>query len=129
GRKAPAQILLQINDTLKMAPSRRTTMTMCVGLFDAEKGTVTISSGGHVFPFLIKPRNAVEPHCKALKVPGMILGHGDMDSFDEREFPLEPGDSVLFYTDGLIECKNREGNDLGKKHSRSLLVDGVQASK
>jgi serine phosphatase RsbU (regulator of sigma subunit) len=42
-------------------------------------------------------------------------------SYEENETVLVPGESVLFYTDGLIEAHNPQGEMFGTPRLRSLL--------
>jgi len=44
-------------------------------------------------------------------------------SYEDKESVLEPGESVLFYTDGLIEAHNTQGGMFGTPRLRSLLSE------
>jgi serine phosphatase RsbU (regulator of sigma subunit) len=44
-------------------------------------------------------------------------------SYEEKETILVPGESVLFYTDGLIEAHNSQGEMFGTPRIRSLLSE------
>ena len=54
-------------------------------------------------------------------LPGTLLGiYADVDVRD-RETVLEPGDSVVFYTDGVTE-ERRAGEQFGEERLRGLLA-------
>ncbi|MEO5680784.1 MAG: SpoIIE family protein phosphatase [Acidimicrobiales bacterium] len=42
---------------------------------------------------------------------------------------LEPGDVVLFFTDGAVEARSREGEQLGRDHLGELLERAVAAGQ
>jgi phosphoserine phosphatase RsbU/P len=52
-----------------------------------------------------------------LKTPGMVVGIDSGDVFDrltkDVAVPLEPGDCILLYTDGITEALDNEGNEFG----------------
>jgi integral membrane sensor domain MASE1 len=65
-----------------------------------ERPTVTVASGGHPLPLLMRANGEVEEFGKT----GTLLG-ADMDpSLHERSAELEPGEMLLFYTDGLMDA-------------------------
>ena len=41
------------------------------------------------------------------------FGFGICENIQVTKFTVDPGDTLLFMTDGLIECRNPEGNELG----------------
>jgi serine phosphatase RsbU (regulator of sigma subunit) len=51
----------------------------------------------------------------------MPLGLMPKMSYEERETILGPGEGVLFYTDGLIEAHNPQGEMFGTPRLRNLL--------
>ena len=50
---------------------------------------------------------------------GLMPGMG----YEQKEIVLEAGDSVLFYSDGLIEAHNPQGEMFGTPRLRSLLSE------
>jgi serine phosphatase RsbU (regulator of sigma subunit) len=62
----------------------------------------------------------------------MPLGLMPGMSYEEKEIVLGPGEGVLFYTDGLIEAHNPQGEMFGTPRLRSLLsehpMDGADLS-
>jgi serine phosphatase RsbU (regulator of sigma subunit) len=61
----------------------------------------------------------------------MPLGLMPRMSYEEKETILGPGEGVLFYTDGLVEAHNPEGEMFGTPRLRDLLsehpIDGADS--
>jgi serine phosphatase RsbU (regulator of sigma subunit) len=80
------------------------------------KGCYT--NAGHPFPLLFRGRkNRIE----LLDAPGYFIGVFDEDIYQNRKLSLEPGDRILFYTDGVIEAKNLSGQEFGRDRLKRLF--------
>ncbi len=123
GLKEPAETLSRLNSSLcrDMPPSMFVTLVLGV-LFPGRVGRVAIASGGHPEPVLVRPGAAPAP----VSVGGMILGVFEEAAFDQVEVDLEPGDSLIFLTDGIIEAPSPDGTRPGL--ARVLEVLGRSAS-
>ena len=74
-------------------------------------------AGGHPAPLVLRADGTVEEATS----PGTLLGiYPDIDVSD-RDTVLRPGDSVVFYTDGVIE-ERRRGEQFGETRLRDLLA-------
>ncbi|MCB9228099.1 MAG: serine/threonine-protein phosphatase [Deltaproteobacteria bacterium] len=72
---------------------------------------ITWYNAGHNFPLLLSS----EPSgVRSLPLPSVPLGIEKDFKVCSRSFPLEAGQSLFLYTDGLIENKNRKGKMFGK---------------
>jgi hypothetical protein len=67
------------------------------------------SSAGHLPPLLLRPDGTVQ---QLASPPERLLGSGSACSRSNQEMLLSPGDTVVFYTDGLVEY-GRTGIDEG----------------
>ncbi|MBU6302712.1 MAG: SpoIIE family protein phosphatase [Verrucomicrobia bacterium] len=114
GELSPARVLSVVNR--QIFPDIREDMfiTMTYLVLDAETGHLLISRAGHR-PALIhrKATGLVEPVAPV----GLAVGIDDGDVFErvitDRECLLEPGDTMLLYTDGLTEAVNAAGEEYG----------------
>ena len=61
---------------------------------------VTVSSGGHPLPLAVSPRGEVT----RAGAPGMLLGTSYQPLLDDQAQGLRAGDSLVFYTDGLMDA-------------------------
>jgi GAF domain-containing protein/anti-sigma regulatory factor (Ser/Thr protein kinase) len=95
-------VVLEYLDRLLQTIRGRGMATAGYAIFDPEDGELCFSSAGHPPP-LIVPEDG-EPHYLEVE-PGPPLGTLTYASFPETTVTLAPGDSVLLYTDGLIEVR------------------------
>jgi serine phosphatase RsbU (regulator of sigma subunit) len=91
--------LTRLNTLLLHSQDPHATATMVMARYDPEKHRLVWAQAGHLPPLLIR---GGEVHY--LERPaGVLLGASTEPFFEEAECVLEPGDRVLFYTDGLVE--------------------------
>jgi serine phosphatase RsbU (regulator of sigma subunit) len=105
---APSAFLRFANDVVvgEIAPGKFITMVYLV--VDAQRGAVVGAGAGHPPPRLV----AADGTVRSLDVRGLVLGIEAGQTYDEREAPLAPGDTVVLYTDGVLEAR-REGELYG----------------
>jgi anti-sigma regulatory factor (Ser/Thr protein kinase) len=86
-------------------------VTVVYGLLDPADGTITLASAGHPPPVLRRAGHAGEaPTAELVKVPpGAPLGLGGR--WQTGQLRLEPGDSVLMFSDGVVERRGRPLTD------------------
>ncbi|GHF66921.1 hypothetical protein GCM10018790_51030 [Kitasatospora xanthocidica] len=100
----PHRILRQL-DTVISADDSARPATCLLALADPGRGRWTLSSAGHLPPALITPDRPTE----LLRIPtGPPLGTG-LGGYEQTAHPLDPGQTLLLYTDGLVE---RRGEDI-----------------
>jgi serine phosphatase RsbU (regulator of sigma subunit) len=101
----PAQALEELNTQMAGGERLEEFISLVVVVFDTEAGTLRFASAGHPAAFLWHERE-VQP----LKATGPLLMLDPKATYISREIPLEMGDMLLMYTDGLAEVRN--GGDL-----------------
>lgn len=99
----PEFILARLNDELSEDNPSFMFVTFICAVFDPGTGKLTIANGGHCRPVLIR---AGESPCWAVKNLGTALGFDAGMEFERTELTLRPGDSLVFYTDGVSEAFN-----------------------
>ncbi|MFJ1708396.1 SpoIIE family protein phosphatase [Kitasatospora sp. NPDC088346] len=100
----PHRILRQLDTVITEDESARPA-TCLLALADPARGRWTLASAGHLPPALITPGRPTE----LVRVPtGPPLGTGLAD-YEQAALPLTPGQTLLLYTDGLVE---RRGEDI-----------------
>ncbi len=94
--------------------------TLSYALFDLKNKTMHLSLGGHPPPI----QTTKEAGCKILEHPGgMIVGKFPDTAFEEREYSYEKGDRFYFYTDGLVEAVNPQGEFFGMENFLMLVCE------
>ena len=99
----PAQALEELNKQMSGGERIEEFISLVVVVFDTEAGTLRFASAGHPTAFLWHERE-VQP----LAATGPLLMLDPSATYISREIPLELGDMVLMYTDGLAEVRNGE---------------------
>ena len=119
---SPKTLLTELNDFIKSDRQDRTFVTALVAFFPNGQNTVQMARAGH-HPALIYRResDAVEE----AKMPGIALGMSSTrilsSSLQETELAFEPGDSLLLFTDGLVESRNPLGEEFGNERIEAIL--------
>ena len=93
-------------------------VTAVVGTLDLESGILRWINAGHVLPMLVRNRTYAGPlRC----TPSQPLGLGGPVA-EVAEQPLQAGDRVLFYTDGITEARSPDGSFFGEDRLADFLV-------
>jgi serine phosphatase RsbU (regulator of sigma subunit) len=80
-------------------------------------------AGGHPAPLVVRSDGSVDE----ATAPGTLLGIYDEIDVSDRETVLAPGESVVFYTDGVVE-ERREGEQFGEHRLRELIAGSAGLS-
>jgi integral membrane sensor domain MASE1 len=100
--RSPSSVLAELSEVVR---SQDDDTALCTAVFarldrDGTGVTVTTSAGGHPLPLVLRRDGTVEP----LGSPGTILGAFEDPSLADATTALGPGDSIVFYTDGLTDA-------------------------
>jgi phosphoserine phosphatase RsbU/P len=115
---APHECMREVNRFL--CSERRGTLvflTCFYGILDLESGHLAYTRAGHNPPYRIHA-GAVEPLDAAGGLPLGILEPAD---YETAELQLDPGDSVVLFTDGLSEAMNAQQEMFGEERLVTLL--------
>ena len=106
----PELILARLNDELSEDNPSFMFVTFICAVFDPGSGKLVIANGGHCRPVLIR---AGEAPCWAVRNLGTALGFDSGLEFERTELTLNPGDTLVFYTDGVSEAFNPQDECYG----------------
>src|SRR5215217_1803865 len=108
GSPAPGEILEQVNDILYRDIPANMFVTCLAALLDSRSGRLHYANAGHDAPYV---RHADD--VGRLRARGMPLGLMPNMSYEQKEITLEPGESVLLYSDGLVEAHDPQREMFG----------------
>lgn len=107
-RRDLAHSLTEMNRMMCDTLGRRRLMSLSLCELDTTNRRLTWSNAGQVYPLLRRGGEVRE-----LVQPGYPLGVRREMSYAVREEPLEPGDLLLFLTDGYVEAAGEDGEPYG----------------
>lgn len=114
---SPDEVLARVNDLLAASIPTGMFVTCFYAVLDPGNGTLHYANAGHDLPFWRHSNGVSE-----LKATGMPLGMMPGSRYDVQQTTLEPGDSLLFYSDGLVEAHNAQRDMFGFPRLMSLMA-------
>jgi sigma-B regulation protein RsbU (phosphoserine phosphatase) len=106
----PVRILARLTTMVRRTTDRRTYVTLLCAVIDPAEGSLTVAAAGHppVMLYRAATREIVEVGNGAPPLGTFLAAR-----YEEVRQPLARGDVLLFYTDGLTETLNDQGNLYG----------------
>jgi serine phosphatase RsbU (regulator of sigma subunit) len=117
----PARILTRLDGFLAAYLPNDTTATACVLVLDRAAHVVRYSVAGHPPPLLVSERGGVAVTHWLDDAKGLPLGVRETDVRPVAELTLHPGDTLVLYTDGLVE-KHDSDIDVGMERLREAAA-------
>jgi serine phosphatase RsbU (regulator of sigma subunit) len=115
----PAEAVGQLNQDLSSEMLNYHFVTFLLCVLDPTRHRLTIVNAGHVPP-LRRRGTAIEPLGDS--EGGLPLGCDQARPYEQVEFDLAPGDTVVMYTDGISEAMNAKGDVFGPKRMREAVL-------
>src|SRR5215210_575563 len=117
GGSEPGRILAEVNEVLRSYIPPSMFVTCFYAILDPRSGALRYANAGHDLPYLWHGGD-----CEELRARGMPLGLMPGMSYEEKEMVLDTGEGVLFYSDGLVEAHNPEGEMFSFPRLRALIA-------
>ncbi|MGB3542458.1 PP2C family protein-serine/threonine phosphatase, partial [Rubrivirga sp.] len=116
--RAPGQLLEGANNALSPSLGRGVFVSAAYAVLDAEAGTVSLARAGHTPAILVRDRERADGGRWLLRGDGLAIGLDRRGSIFrktmvEQTINLAPGDTLLLYTDGLVEARDTGGEEYG----------------
>ena len=118
GMASPGEVLARVNDLLITDFPSNMFVTCFYALLDPGSGRLRYANAGHEVPYRRGSDGVTE-----LRATGMPLGLMPGNSYEEDGAVLSPGDSLLFYTDGLVEAHNPQREMFDYARLSALLAE------
>jgi serine phosphatase RsbU (regulator of sigma subunit)/predicted ester cyclase len=114
---SPGKVLERVNETLLARIPPNMFVTCFYAILEPESASLTYANAGHDLPYLHRNGDAEE-----LRARGMPLGLMPGRGYEEKEIELDVGEGVFFYSDGLVEAHDPEGEMFGFPKLRALVA-------
>ena len=114
----PVTVAGLVNRALCRTGGRRAFMTLFCGVLEPATGGLDFVCAGHPFPLLRRADGRIEE----LGVGGLPLGIRFDRVFESDRTRIEPGDTLMLYTDGIVETLDGAGESFGFDRLRDGLA-------
>ncbi len=108
---SPTQVLEYANTELSPDMDTTTFTTIAYGVLDVQKKTFTFSRAGHNPLILYNVKR--DPRLISFSPKGTIVGVPWALNCEEVKIPLQQGDILIQFTDGITECTSKKGEEFG----------------
>ncbi len=120
----PAEVLTAVNETIRIHRPSLRYCTAVFGVLTTDDGAkVHLAVGGHPLPLILRADGTIE----TAGVPGTLLGMFPEVSVTSTSHTLAPGDAIILYTDGVVDCR-KNGVPFGDERLHAVLADSVGES-
>ena len=126
---SPRALLIEANEIIKYHLDSRSFITMTYAVVDRAAGTLTCARAGHT-PFMRIAGGGV-PRVEVLAPDGMVLGlnldRGERFEryLEELTLPIASGDLFFFFTDGVSEAMDADGDCFGETRLSTFLAENA----
>lgn len=100
-------------------------MTFCYMIVDLKKHTVSFSNAGHAYPYHYR---ATQKQLEELESNCCPLGILEFQDYEISQAEWERGDIIVLYTDGIVEARNKSGEDFGEEALKMLIAENAHLS-
>jgi serine phosphatase RsbU (regulator of sigma subunit)/anti-sigma regulatory factor (Ser/Thr protein kinase) len=121
---SPAKVLQRANEILLPEMPARMFVTCLYMVLEPATGRVEFANAGHNLPYVRTADGVIE-----LRATGMPLGLLAGMDYPEHEANLAPGESVLLYSDGLVEAHGPAGDMFGFPKLRELMATELPSTE
>lgn len=106
----PSEIIKKVNDSVyKDERISEVFVTLTIIVLDRKKKVAKYAGAGDL-PLIFKRKEVKTVHSK-----GLLLGFSNNEEYENIELPLESGDELFLFTDGITESRNPQGELYGEE--------------
>ncbi|MGA7920329.1 MAG: PP2C family protein-serine/threonine phosphatase [Candidatus Acidiferrales bacterium] len=112
----PAEMLRTLNKALMKRPVRAKYLSLTYATWNERERVFRIANAGLPYPVIVRNGKS-----GLLKAGGMPLGRFEDAKYEEHTLPCGPGDLVVFYTDGVTDAMDYNGEYFGSERLEKLV--------
>jgi phosphoserine phosphatase RsbU/P len=115
---SPAEMLSAVNLSLAERRIEAQFVSLIYAVWDDQHRTLLVANSGLPRPVLLHDgKNSV------IEATGLPLGLFDDASYDEFRFKMKPGDMFVFFSDGILDARNRQGELFGRGRVETIIEE------
>jgi sigma-B regulation protein RsbU (phosphoserine phosphatase) len=115
-RPEPAAMLTTLNDALQERRLESQYVAMLFALWNDENRTLQVANSGAVQPIFCRSGETI-----TVRAEGLPLGMFPNATYEEFNLATQPGDAVIFISDGILDAENEQEEMYGSERLASLL--------
>ncbi len=125
---SPLEFMMAANEAVGSTLQKSYFITLIYMVLDGDTGKISIVRAGHTPGVLVSSDGETgEKTCRLIKPAGSGLGLEQAGDFGrhlgEEDFVLGHGDTLVFYTDGITDQRNPDGEEFGEQRFYNLLKE------
>jgi sigma-B regulation protein RsbU (phosphoserine phosphatase) len=113
----PAEMLSAVNLSLAERRIAAQFVSIIYAVWDDPGRTLLVANSG-----LPKPIYSHDGKIEVIEAIGLPLGLFDEADYDEVSFKAKPGDMFVFYSDGILDARNRHGQSFGPERVEAIVA-------
>ena len=113
----PAEMLSAVNLSLAERRIAAQFVSIIYAVWDDERRTLLVANSG-----LPRPIYCHDDKVEFIEATGLPLGLFDETDYDEFTFQAKPGDLFVFYSDGILDARNRHGQSFGPERVQAIVA-------
>ena len=118
--QSPARALERVNHLLQLDSTQSFFVTLVYAILDPQSGELVYTIAGHNPPYIIDSNTKT---IRLLPKGGIAVGIIEPITLRDEVLTLEPGQSIILYTDGVSESVNAEGKEFGQELLSKILTE------
>jgi len=120
---SPATMLAALNDQLQERKLDSQYVTMLMAVWDDSNQTLQIANAGSVQPLFVEANTDItrQPIVRTIKAEGFPLGLFPNADYEEFTLSTRSGDLIVFFSDGIVDAVNAEGEMFGDERLTGIL--------
>lgn len=119
----PAEMLSAVNLSLAERRIEAQFVSIIYAVWDDEHRTLTVANSG-----LPRPVYVHDGKLEVIEATGLPLGLFDETDYEEFKFHMKPGEMFVFFSDGILDARNRKGDLFGRGRAEKIIAECSQKS-
>ncbi|HKF02673.1 MAG TPA: SpoIIE family protein phosphatase [Candidatus Sulfotelmatobacter sp.] len=120
---SPSEMLSAVNLSLAERRVEAQFVSIIYAVWDDAHRTLTVSNSG-----LPRPVYVHAGKVEVIEATGLPLGLFDEAEYDEFEFRMKPGDLFVFFSDGMLDARNRKGDLFGRGRLEAIVAENAAST-
>jgi sigma-B regulation protein RsbU (phosphoserine phosphatase) len=119
----PAEMLRAVNFSLGERRIEGQFVSLIYAVWDDRNRSLKIANSG-----LPRPWYCHDGKIEVIEATGLPLGLFDDAEYDEFTFKAKPGDMFVFFSDGILDARNKAGDMFGRHRTEAIITGCVNVS-